>query len=117
MSEQDRKGAATRRSVVKTTVDKWIAENDKALSTTVWLKYDTDPADRTPVILLKCAICTRFKDRLVGRQNYSAAFVDGSGNLRASSFKDHAASDMHSYAMLLLKNQVCCAGFKAMLSS
>ena len=50
-----------KRSVLKTTVDKWIAENDKALSTTVWLKYDTDRADRTRVKSLKCSICTRFK--------------------------------------------------------
>ena len=99
----DRDAGVKRRSVLKTTVDKWIAENDKALSTSVWLKYDTDPVDRTRVLSLKCSICSRFKDRLIGRRNYSSAFVDGSENLRASSFKDHAASDMHSRAMLLLK--------------
>ena len=79
----------------------------------VWLKYDTDPFDRTRVLSLKCSICSRFKDRLVGRRNYSSAFVDGSGNLRASSFKDHAASDMHSRAMLLLKKQVRSLGLIA----
>ena len=30
-------------------------------------------------------------------------FIVGSKNLRCSSFKDHAASDMHQRAMLLLK--------------
>ena len=106
MSEHGSQGKSqsSGRSVSKTTVQKWIAEND---NTTVWLKYDTDPVDRTRVVLLKCSICSRFKDRLIGRRNYSAAFVDGSGNLRASSFKDHAASEMHSRAMLLLKKQVC----------
>ena len=39
-------------------------------------------------------------------RNFNAAFVEGSVNLRVSSVKDHAASDMHSRAMLLLKNQV-----------
>ena len=102
----DQGAVVKRRSVLRTTVDKWIAENDKALNTTVWLKYNTDPANCTRVISLKCSICTRFKDRLIGRRNFSSAFVDGSGNLRASSFKDHAASDMHSCAMLLLKIQV-----------
>ena len=71
-----------KRSVLKKTVDKWIAQNDKALSTTVWLKYDTDRADRTRV--------TSLKNRPA--RNYTSAFVDGSGKLRSSSFKDHAAS-------------------------
>lgn len=95
-----------KRSIFKTTADKWIVENDKASNTAVWLKYDTDSADRTHIVVLKCSVCARFSDRLVGRWNYSAAFVKGSENLRASSFKDHAASDMPSSAMLLLKKQV-----------
>ena len=37
--------------------------------------------------------------------NYSAAFIGRSKNLRASSFKDHAATDMHARAMLLFKKQ------------
>ena len=97
---------AKKRSVMKSTVDKWIAENDKGLNTSVWLRYDTDPGDRTRVVTLKCVICARFKDRLVGQWNYSLAFVEGSVNQRTSSSKDHAASDMHSCAMLLLKKQV-----------
>jgi len=68
-------------SVLKSTVDKWIAENDKGLNTSMWLRYDTDPGDHTRVVTLKCVICARFKDRLVGRQNYSTAFVEGSVNL------------------------------------
>ena len=42
-------------SISKSTVDKWIAENDKAMNTIVWLKYDKDPTNRTLVILLKCS--------------------------------------------------------------
>jgi hypothetical protein len=39
MSDQDvAQSEGKRRTVSKTTVDKWIAENDKALSTTVRLK-------------------------------------------------------------------------------
>ena len=37
--------------------------------------------------------------------NYSPAFVVGSKNLRASSYKDHAATDMHKRAMLLFMKQ------------
>ena len=87
-----------KRSVLKSTFDKWIVENDKGLNTPVWLRYDTNPGDYTRVVTLKCVICTRFKDRLVGQRNYSTVFVEGSVNLGTSSFKDHAASDMHSCA-------------------
>ena len=37
--------------------------------------------------------------------NYNPAFIEGFKNLRASSFKDHAASEMHMRAMLLLKKE------------
>ena len=82
---------------VLTKVEKWIAENDKVLSTSTWLKYDK--ADREYV---KCSMRIEFQD---GMRNYSNAFIGGSKNLRASSFKDHAASDKHGRAMLLLKKQ------------
>ena len=87
-------GAAGKRAVQKSTVDRWIAESDKTLNTSVWLTYDTDRADRSRVVALKCSICARFRDRLVGRRNYSAAYIEGSVNLRASSYKEHAASEM-----------------------
>ena len=102
-----RGGAAGKRAVQKSTVDRWMAESDKTLNTSVWLTYDTDRADRSRVVALKCSICARFRDRLMGRRNYSAAYIEGSVNLRASSYKEHAASEMHARAMLLLKKQVC----------
>ena len=92
-----------KRGVSAKTVEKWIAENDKALSTSTWLKYDK--ADCEYVATLKCSVCIEFQDKLRGMRNYSNAFIGGSKNLRASSFKDHAASDMHARAMLLLKKQ------------
>ena len=48
-------------------------------------------------------MCTQFQSKLKGMRNYNPAYIEGSNNLRASSFKDHAASDMHSRAMLMLK--------------
>ena len=38
-------------------------------------------------------------------RNYSAAFIEGLKNLTASSFKDHAATEMHKRAKLLFKRQ------------
>ena len=60
-------------------------------------------ADCDHVSSLKCSVCTQFQSKLCGMPNYNPAFIDGSKNLRASSFKDHAVSSMHARAMLLLK--------------
>ena len=74
-------------------VDKWISENDKELNTSTWLKYTV--VDRLHVVSLLCSVCTQFKSKLEGMRNYNPAFIDGSKNLRTSSFKDHAGSSMH----------------------
>ena len=89
--------------VTMKTVDKWIAENNKALNTTTWLQYDRK--DHEYVASMKCTMCIRYQDRLRGVQNYNPAFtfITGSTNLRTSSFKDHARSDMHQRAMLLFR--------------
>ena len=93
--------AAKRRMVLTRTVDKWIAENDRTLSTTTWLTYER--LNRECVQCLKWSVCIRFRDKLVTCRNYNSAFIEGSNNLRSSAFKDHARSDMHQREMLLLK--------------
>ena len=99
-SSGDLAGPSKKRTVTRT-VEKWITDNDKAINTMTWLKYET--ADREHVATLKCFVCSRFDDKLHSCRNYSASFIVGSTNLRTSSFKDHAASDMHRRAMSLLK--------------
>ena len=93
--------SAKRRSVPVRTVEKWKLENDCELNTATWLSYEM--SDRDHVASLSCSVCTQFKAKLEGMCNYNAAYVEGSRNLRASSFKDHAATAMHMRAMLLLK--------------
>ena len=73
------------------------------MSTSAWLKYEK--ADRNYVATLKCCMCIQFNEKLGGMRNYNPVFVVGSKNLRASSYKDHAATDMHKRAMLLSKKQ------------
>ena len=90
-----------KRAVMINTVNKWIAENDKKLGTTAWLCYDK--ANRDHVSALRCSICIRFQDKLRRDKNFNPAYILGSKNLRTSSFKDHAASDMHQHTMKLLK--------------
>ena len=75
------------------TVDKWIADNDKTLNTMTWLKYNKVDCDH--IATLKCSVCFHFDDKLCSVQNYNPAYVIGSTNLCTSTFKEHAASDMH----------------------
>ena len=50
---------------------------------------------------LKRSVCIRLADKIQSCINFNPAFIEGSQNLRASSFKDHSATDMHKHAMIL----------------
>ena len=56
--------------------------------------------------LLKCDVCSRFKDKLVLMRNCRPAFIDGTTNIWASTFKDHTATAMHCLAMLLAQKEM-----------
>ena len=75
-------------------------ENDRVLNTSVWLKFDM--ADRDHVSSLRCEVCSQFKDKLVSMR---PAFINGTMNFRTTTFKEHAATDMHAHAMVLFKKQ------------
>ena len=60
---------AKKRNLTNSTVDKWIADNNKALSTSTWLKYDVDTAAHGRVVALKCSVCCQFCDKLIGMRN------------------------------------------------
>ena len=86
-------------------MEKWIAENDKLLQTLRWMRFET-LSDREHVTVLKCDVCSRFKDKLVSMQNFRPAFIDGTTNIQASTFKDHVATTMHCRAMLLAQKEI-----------
>ena len=94
---------AKTRVVYRKTVEKWITGNDD-INASVWLKFEADRQGH--VLSLKCSVCNQFKDKLVGMRNYRAAFVDGTTNVRLSTVKDHAATDMQAHAMQLLRKKV-----------
>jgi len=79
------------------TVEKWIAVNDRQLNATIWLQYNK--ADREHVSALKCVLCIHFRDKFCSGKNYNPALISGSKNLQTSSFKSHTASDMHQRAI------------------
>ena len=77
-----------KRGLSVSTVENQILDNDKTLNTSTWLGYDKTGWNQ--VARLKCKVCQRFVDKIRGSRNFSAAFIDGSKNLRTTSFKDHA---------------------------
>ena len=79
------------------TVEKWIAENEKSFQTPNWLCSEMSSLDKKDVELLKCMVCTRFKEKLMLMQNFRLAFIDGTPNIHALTFKDHVATAIHSY--------------------
>ena len=95
------------RTLKISTCNKWVHENDKDLSTTVWLRYNTRSDMPQVVDTLKCRVCTQFEDKIYGCKNFTAASITGSQNLKTSSSKDHSASDMHVQAMALFQKSQC----------
>lgn len=71
-----------------------------AVNTATW--RTNRMANSVHVKIIACSVCTRF-NQLKGTRNYSPAFVDGTTSLCTSSFKDHAATEMHTRTMKLLK--------------
>ena len=102
-SSSSASSTSKKRVVSVATVDEWVLDHDKTLNTATWLTYEK--ADRHHVALLLCSVCKRFEERIKKSRNFSPAFIDGTRNLRTSSFKDHAKSDMHGRAMQLLRRE------------
>ena len=90
-------GSLKKRAVTKI-VEKWISENDQSLHTIRCLRF---VGDREYVTKLKCDVCRKFNDKLMTMRNYRSAFIEGTANVRASTFTDHAATEMHQRAMSL----------------
>ena len=57
------------------------------------------------VTKLHCKACTKFKEKIESGRNYSEKWVVGAEFVRTSNIRDHAASEQHKHAMLLLKKE------------
>ena len=96
--------ATKRRSVSAKTVDKWILEYNRTLNTSTWLEY-VKVAAEYHMVVPSWKVCVLIEDKLKGMRNFCWAYIEGSTNLRTSSFIDHAKTDMHQRAILLLKKE------------
>jgi hypothetical protein len=88
------------------TVQNWLRDYDKDLQTLSWLQYDSTGS---VVTALKCLTCTRYEDKVRSCKNFSPAFIEGTKQVKTSTFKAHAESIMHGRSMKLhKKNQGAC---------
>ena len=53
------------------------------MNTASWLKFETAlPPDYDRMAILKCAVCTQFKEKLESMRNFRPAFIEGTSNVR-----------------------------------
>ncbi len=97
-----RPGPSKRRCVSHSTFKKWQNELDKEFQAMSWLDCEVSGAKITK---LACKICRKFETKIVGRRNYSNKWVVGAESVRISNIKDHAKTDQHAHAMMLLKKE------------
>ena len=57
------------------------------------------------VIKLKCQVCTKSRDRIIGRRNLSDIWMNGADSVQPTSILVHAKSDQHEHAINLLKRE------------
>ena len=72
-----------------------VSQHDKQLISLakVWHGWSQSPPCMH-VSSLWFSVCTQFRDRLRSLRNFRPAFIDGTTNVRVSTVKDHAATDM-----------------------
>ena len=55
---------------------------------------------------------SRVRQKAKSMHNYRSAFIDGTFNVRTSTFKEHATTDVHTRAVSLFKKQQSSSGLK-----
>ena len=97
---------AKRRKVKHETYQKWVKQYDRECQTVTWLDCDAGIEGGVKLVTkLKCRVCTKFRDRIVGRKNFSNKWVSGADSVRTTNVLDHAKSDQHVHAMNLLRRE------------
>ena len=105
------RGKSTRykkQSVSYSVFCRWKKKFDTDCKTMSWLECETTYSGaRRNVVKLRCKVCKKFEDKIVGLRNV----IGGFQGLRTSNIKNHSRSDQHVHAMLMLcKEQTIAAG-------
>ena len=75
-------------------------------SAVTWLDCATETKAGVKVVtLLKCRVCARYRERIIGGKNFSDKWITGASSVRTTNVFDHAKSDQHVHAMNLHKRE------------
>ena len=86
---------------------------DREYSTMSWLDCEMQVSARNKVATkLRCSVCSKFKERIATRQNFSNRWIEGADSMRMSNIRDHACAYQHVHAMMLYKRE-CAKGDSA----
>ena len=97
---------AKKRRVAYATFAKWKTDMDKDCQTVTWLACDKEfQAGKKYVTKLRCSVCTKLKTKIMGRRNFSEAWITGAESIRNSNIRNHARSEQHKRAMNFLKRE------------
>ncbi len=55
------------------------------------------------VSTLTCSVCTKYAEKIKGRRNFNEKWITGAESIIISNVIDHARSDQHKHAMMLLR--------------
>ena len=107
MKRRREEAGAEKKLVTYDTYKKWRIEYDRECSTMSWLDCETTTAanGKRVVNKLKCKVCSRFKDKISGRKNFSNKWIVGAESIRTSNVRDHSRNDQHVHAMMLLNKE------------
>ena len=71
-SESMEEGKQKRRRVKYETFKRWIVNNDREFQTMTWLSCETESEHGEKFVTkLKCKICSKYREKLVGRKNFN----------------------------------------------
>lgn len=108
---------SSKRTVSKSTFEKWQREYERDHQTLTWLRCDLD-RDRRHVVSLFCSVCRKYEVSLQSLKNFSRTWIAGSTNQKVSNVLDHARSDVHKAAMAkMTADTVKASGGSAVLTS
>ncbi len=93
-----------RRKVNFATFTKWKTDNDKTWQMISWLDCVAVVEGHNKMVsTLTCSVCTKYAEKIKGRRNFNEKWITGAESIRISNVIDHAKSDQHKHAMMLLR--------------
>ena len=85
LTESASEQPAKRRKVKHEMYQKWVRQYDREYQTVMWLHCETGIEGGVKLVTkLKCRVCTKYRDRIIGRKNFNDKWISGAGSVRTT---------------------------------